>query len=62
MDTIHNVQAIQIEMKPQVRIAKRFPTATQYEEHGEFEADPDCILHTIQALVDFIEYLKEQNE
>lgn len=53
----HQVQSIQIEMKPQVRVAHRFPTATLYKSCGPYDADPNCIVHLLQALVDFIEYL-----
>lgn len=52
------VEAIQIEMKPQVRIAHRFPTATLYKSCGPYDANPNCVVHTIQALAHFIEYLK----
>ena len=52
------VEAIQIEMKPQVRIAHRFPTATLYKSCGPYDANPNCVIHTIQALANFIEYLK----
>jgi hypothetical protein len=52
------VQAVQIEIKPQVRIAHRFPTATLYKSCGPYNADPNCIVHMLQALANFIEYLK----
>lgn len=55
-----NVQALQIEMKPQVRVAKRFTPATLYKSCGPFEANPACVLHMIQSLVNFIEYLKKE--
>ncbi len=55
-----NVQAIQIEMKPQVRIANRFPTATLYKSCGPYQAQVENLMHILQSLVDFIEYLKEQ--
>ncbi len=51
------VQAIQIEMKPQVRVARRFPTASLYRTCGDYEADPHCVIDLLQALADFIEYL-----
>ncbi|MDY6878343.1 MAG: hypothetical protein SWK90_19355 [Chloroflexota bacterium] len=56
--TQDRVQAIQIEMKPQVRIAHRFTTATLYKSCGSYDADPNCIVHMLQALASFIEYLK----
>ena len=56
--TQDRVQAIQIEMKPQVRIAHRFTTATLYKSCGSYDADPNCIVHMLQALANFIEYLK----
>ena len=56
--TQDQVQAIQIEMKPQIRIAHRFPTATLYKSCGPYDADPNCVIHMLQALANFIEYLK----
>ncbi|MFC2043440.1 hypothetical protein ACFLUA_04750 [Chloroflexota bacterium] len=57
-NTDHKVQSVQIELKPQLRIARRFPSASLYKSCGEFEADPACIMHTLDVLVGFIEYLK----
>lgn len=54
------VQAIQIEMKPQVRVARRFPTATLYQSCGPYEAHPECVMHMLQALADFTDYLNVQ--
>jgi hypothetical protein len=54
------VQAIQIEMKPQVRIANRFPTATLYKSCGPYQAQYENVSHMIQSLAHFIEYLKQQ--
>ena len=56
-DNDKHVQAIQIEMKPQVRVARRFPTASLYPSCGPYEAHPQCIMHMIQSLADFVEYL-----
>ena len=56
--TQERVQAIQIEMKPQVRIAHRFPTATLYKSCGHYDADPHCVVHTLQALANFVGHLK----
>lgn len=57
-----NVQAIQIEIKPQVRIPYRFPTATLYKSCGPYNAQPENVMHLLQALVNFINYLKEKEE
>ena len=54
-----HVQAIQIEMKPQVRIAHRLPTATLYKSCGPYDAYPTCVWHMLEALIGFIEYLTE---
>ncbi len=53
-----NIQAIQIEMKPQVRIANRFPTATLYKSCGPYQAQAENVMHMLQSLADFIDYLK----
>lgn len=53
-----HVQAIQIEMKPQVRIAYRFPAATLYSSCGSYQARVENVVHMLQSLTDFIEYLK----
>ena len=58
LDVGFRVQAIQIEMKPQVRIAQRFPTATLYKRCGPYDADLNCVIHMLQALANFIDYLK----
>lgn len=55
-----NVQALQIEMKPQVRVARRFASSTLYNSCGPYEADPKSILHMLQSLVNFIDYLKNK--
>ncbi|MBT7074378.1 MAG: hypothetical protein HN922_05670 [Anaerolineae bacterium] len=54
------VEVVQIEMRPQLRVAHRFQTASLYKNDGKYDADPNCITHMLQALVDFIEYLKEE--
>jgi len=51
------IQAVQIEMKPQTRVAKRLTTASLYKCRGDYAADPKCIIHSLQALADFIAYL-----
>lgn len=55
-----NVQALQIEIKPQVRVVHRFPSASLYKTCGSFDANPTCVLHMIQSLAEFVEYLKER--
>jgi len=57
-----NIQAIQIEMKPQVRIANRFPTATLYKSCGPYQAQVENVSHILQSLVAFVDYLKEIEE
>ena len=52
------VQALQLEMKPPVRTLNRFPSASLYETHGPYQADPGCVRAMLQALADFIEHLK----
>jgi hypothetical protein len=52
-----SVQAIQIEMKPQVRVARRLQTASLYQGCGLYEAHPQCIMHMLQALANFTDYL-----
>ena len=61
LDTNQNVQSVQIELKPQIRVAQRFPTATLYKSCGEFRADPDCVMHLLHSLTNFIIYLKDFN-
>lgn len=56
------VQAVQIEMKPQIRVVKRFPSASLYLSCGDFAADQKCIMHSLQALVGFIFYLENFKE
>ena len=51
------VQAVQIEMKPQVRVAHRFTSASLFASCGPYDANPACVLHMIQSLAEFIEYL-----
>jgi len=54
------VQAIQIEMRPQVRVAQRFPGATKYKAEGPYQARPENVIHMLQSLVDFSNYLQNQ--
>lgn len=53
-----HIQALQIEMKPQVRVAKRFSSASLYKSCGPYAAEPASVLDMLQSLVNFIEYLK----
>jgi hypothetical protein len=57
-----HVQAVQIEMKPQVRVAQRFKSASLYKSCGPFTASSSSILHMLQSLVNFVEYLKTYKE
>ncbi len=50
------VQALQIELKPQLRIAHRLPPEAMHRR--SFVADPDILLQALQALADFIAYLQ----
>ena len=57
------LNAIQIEMKPSVRVHRRRLDASMYgkpssEYGGPYEAPSHQVQGMIQALVDFIEYLK----
>jgi len=61
-ETAQKVQAIQIEMKPHVRIANRFPIATLYKSCGPYQAQVENVMHMLQSLVDLIDYLKETEE
>lgn len=61
LDTNQKVQSVQIELKPQVRVIRRFPTASLYKSCGEYEADQKCVMHLLQALANFIHYLKDFN-
>lgn len=62
LDSEHDVQAVQIEMKPQIRIVRRFSTASLYKSCGPYEADSSCIMHLLQSLADFINHLKNSVE
>lgn len=52
------LHAVQIEMKPFVRVPQRRTDATLYSSEGPFGGDPDTIIGMLQSLADFIEYLK----
>ena len=55
-------EAIQIEMKPQVRVIKRRPSATLFPSCVPYEADPKDVLAMISALVDIVGYLQAESE
>ena len=62
-----NLHAVQIEMKPSVRVAHRRVDATMYgkpisEGGGPYDAPASLVLGMMQSLVDFIEYLKVTKE
>jgi hypothetical protein len=57
------LSAVQIEMKPEVRVARRRPEAVLYRKPpsqggGPYAAPPAQLAAMMQALADFIEYLK----
>lgn len=52
-----DVSAIQIEMKPQIRVVKRRESATLYKSCGEFKGEEEKILETIKALSEIADYL-----
>lgn len=61
------VNAVQIEMKPAVRVARRRVDATMYGKSlsdggGPYTAPASQVLGMMQSLVDFIEYLKSTEE
>jgi len=56
---LKNVAAVQIEMKPQVRIPFRRVDASSYAKLGPYSAPPDKVIAMFAALADFINYLKQ---
>lgn len=61
--SFQEVWSLQLEMKPEVRVARRRVNATMYgkplsEGGGPYTAPANQVLGMMQALVDFIEYLK----
>jgi len=58
--TTLGIHAIQIEMKPQVRVLQRRKSASLYPKHGEFQAEPQDVINMLQALVQIVERLKEE--
>jgi hypothetical protein len=53
-----NINAIQVEMKPSVRVANRRVDASSYGRLGPFQAQEKKLLGLMQAITDFIEHLK----
>ena len=65
--TYLSVSSVQVEMKPAVRVARRRVDATMYgkpliEGGGPYAAPANQVLGMMQALVNFIEYLKSTEE
>lgn len=56
---ILRVQAVQIEMKPSVRVPLRKSEASSFKTLGSFSAAPEKVIAMLTALEDFITYLKE---
>ncbi len=53
------VYAVQIELKPEVRLAQRRPEASAYLYEGPYQAPPHLVLGLVQALADFIAWLQQ---
>ncbi len=56
---LDNVQAIQIEMKPSVRVPLRRREASSYKTEGPFSASPADVMGMLGALEAFINYLNK---
>ena len=54
------VQAVQIEMKPQVRVLERMRGASLFPSCGPFSAKAACVRLMLQTLVDFVHYLNKK--
>jgi hypothetical protein len=52
------IPAMQLEMKPSVRVVWRRPDSSSFAKLGPYSAPPEQIQGMLQALADFIEYLK----
>ena len=57
-----DINAVQVEMKPAVRVPFRRTDATRFTEEGPLEAEPKCVIGMMQAIVDFIDFLQKQGE
>ena len=53
------VYAVQIELKPAVRLAQRRPEASAYLHEGPYQAPPHLVLGLVQALAHFIAWLQQ---
>jgi hypothetical protein len=56
-DALH-LSSMQIEMKPSVRVPLRRIDASMYGKAGPYSADENNVIAMLQALVDYIEFLK----
>lgn len=61
------LNSVQIEMKPSVRVSRRRVDSSMYgkdpsKNGGPYSAPPQNVLGMLQALVEFIEYLKTYKE
>jgi len=52
-----HVRAVQVEMKPCVRVPIRRTDASSFASRGPYSAAPDQVIGMMQALADFIDYL-----
>jgi len=52
------IAAVQLEMKPSVRVVYRRPDASAFAKLGPFSAESDQVLAMLQSLADFIDCLK----
>jgi len=57
-EELKHVAAVQIEMKPQVRVPFRRVDASSYAKFGPYSAPPETVIAMLKALEDFINYLK----
>jgi hypothetical protein len=56
------IQAVQIEMKPSVRVVQRRPDASAFATAGPFSAESRLVSGMLQAIADFIAYLQAMPE
>ncbi|MBN2003834.1 MAG: hypothetical protein JXA21_10790 [Anaerolineae bacterium] len=56
------ISAVQVEMRPAVRVAFRRTDASGFTEQGPFSAQPEHVIGMLQALADFIFYLTSETE
>ena len=54
-----SIEAVQVEIKPSIRVAFRRTDASAYAKLGPFSAKPRKLLAMLQALTDFIQYLHQ---